>query len=41
VRLIDEIIAEFEAVVISNNQAPLSQQEQLRRLLEVTIDDQF
>jgi two-component system OmpR family sensor kinase len=41
VRLIDEIIVEFEAVVISNNQAPLSQQEQLRRLLEVTIDDQF
>jgi signal transduction histidine kinase len=41
VRLLDEIIAEFEEVVISNNQAPLNQQEQLRRLLEVTIDDQF
>jgi len=41
VRLLDEIIAEFEEVVVSNNQAPLNQQEQLRRLLEVTIDDQF
>ncbi|MFT5541548.1 MAG: two-component system OmpR family sensor kinase [Glaciecola sp.] len=41
VRLIDEIIVEFKAVVVSNNQAPLSQQERLRSLLEVTIDDQF
>lgn len=41
VRLIDDIIIEFQAVVGSNNQAPLNQQEQLRSLLEVTIDDQF
>ncbi len=41
VRLIDEIIVEFKAVVVSNNQAPLSQQGRLRSLLEVTIDDQF
>ena len=41
VKLIDEIIIEFQAVVVSNNQAPLNQQEQLRSLLEVTIDDQF
>lgn len=41
VRLIDEITAEFRAVVTSDNKIPLNQQEQLRRLLEVTIDDQF
>lgn len=41
VRLIDEITVEFRAVVVSDNKAPLSQQAQLRRLLEVTIDDQF
>lgn len=41
VRLIDEIIVEFQEVVVSNNKAPLNQQERLRSLLEVTIDDQF
>lgn len=41
VRLIDEIIEDFRMVVVSNNQEPLNQQEQLRRLLEVTIDDEF
>ncbi|WP_404343154.1 sensor histidine kinase [Pseudoalteromonas mariniglutinosa] len=41
VRLIDQITVEFREVVISDNKAPLNQQEQLRRLLEVTIDDQF
>lgn len=41
VQLIDQIIGEFEAVVVSNNSLPLNQQEKLRNLLEVTIDDQF
>ncbi|CAM4093639.1 HAMP domain-containing sensor histidine kinase [Pseudoalteromonas ostreae] len=41
VRLIDEITVEFRAVVSSGNTAPLNQQAQLKRLLEVTIDDQF
>lgn len=41
VRLIDEITVEFRAVVSSDNKAPLNQQAQLKRLLEVTIDDQF
>lgn len=41
VSLIDEIIKEFQAVVISNSKAPLNQQDRLRSLLEVTIDDQF
>jgi len=41
VRLIEEIIIEFREVVGSNSTAPLNQQEQLRRLLEVTIDDEF
>jgi signal transduction histidine kinase len=41
VRLIDHIIGEFQAVVVSNNGLPLNQQEQLRNLLEVTIDDEF
>lgn len=41
VELIDEITIEFREVVSSDNKAPLNQQAQLRRLLEVTIDDQF
>jgi signal transduction histidine kinase len=39
--LIDEIISEFQIVVVTINDAPLNQQERLRSLLEVTIDDQF
>lgn len=41
VQLIDQIIKEFEVVVVSSNGAPLNQQERLYSLLEVTIDDQF
>lgn len=41
VRMIDEITVEFRAVVSSKNTAPLNQQAKLKRLLEVTIDDQF
>lgn len=40
-KLLDEIIEEFQLVVVNLNTTPLSQQERLRRLLEVTIDDQF
>ena len=40
-QLLDEIINEFKLVVVSMNTAPLNQQERLRRLLEVTIDNQF
>jgi signal transduction histidine kinase len=39
--LLDEIINEFKLVVVSMSNAPLNKQERLRRLLEVTIDDQF
>lgn len=39
--LIDQIIAEFKTIVSSNDTAPLSQQNRVRRLLEVTIDNQF
>ncbi|MDB2356092.1 HAMP domain-containing histidine kinase [Pseudoalteromonas sp.] len=39
--MIDEITVEFRAVVSSKNTAPLNQQAKLKRLLEVTIDDQF
>lgn len=39
--LVFEIISEFQAVVADNVQEPLNQQERLRRLLEVTIDNQF
>ncbi|WP_034899663.1 hypothetical protein [Paraglaciecola psychrophila] len=40
-QLLYEIIKEFKLVVVSMNTAPLYQQERLRSLLEVTIDDQF
>ncbi len=40
-QLIQEIIQEFRLVVLSNDPTPLSQQERLRNLLEVTIDNQF
>jgi two-component system OmpR family sensor kinase len=40
-QLLAEIIDEFKQVVISVNTVPLNQQERLRRLLEVTIDNQF
>jgi signal transduction histidine kinase len=40
-QLLYEIIKEFKLVVVSMNTAPLNQQERLRSLLEVTIDDQF
>ncbi len=40
-QLIDDIIKEFRLVVLSNDPTPLSQQESLRNLLEVTIDNQF
>lgn len=39
--LIDEIIREFQVVVLTVNDPPLNQQAQLRGLLEVKIDDQF
>jgi signal transduction histidine kinase len=39
--LIDEIIREFQIVVMPINDTPLAQQERLRSLLEVTIDDKF
>jgi len=39
--LIDEIIQEFQIVVQTINDEPLNQQERLRSLLEVTIDDEF
>lgn len=40
-QLLDEIIKEFQLVVVSLSTTPPGQQERLRRLLEVTIDDQF
>ncbi|MFT7242811.1 MAG: two-component system OmpR family sensor kinase [Candidatus Azotimanducaceae bacterium] len=40
-QLLEEIIQEFQLVVVSMNAAPLNQQERLRRLLEVTIDNKF
>lgn len=40
-QLLNEIIKEFQLVVVSMNTVPLNQQERLRSLLEVTIDDQF
>lgn len=39
--LIDEIIAEFQLVVQAPHDDPLTRQERLRSLLEVTIDDEF
>jgi signal transduction histidine kinase len=39
--LIDTIIAQFQEVTSSKSEAPLDQKEQLRNLLEVTIDNQF
>ncbi|MBL4673606.1 MAG: HAMP domain-containing histidine kinase, partial [Arenicella sp.] len=39
--LIDEIIQEFQIVVMTFNDTPLNQQERLRSLLEVTIDGKF
>ena len=39
--LLNEIINEFKLVVVSMSTAPLNQQERLRSLLEVTIDDEF
>lgn len=40
-QLLNEIIKEFQLVVGNMSAAPLNQQERLRSLLEVTIDDQF
>jgi two-component system OmpR family sensor kinase len=40
-QLLYEIIKEFKLVVVGMSTAPLNQQERLRSLLEVTIDDQF
>lgn len=40
-RLINEIIAGFQEVVTKINDSPLNQQEDLRSLLEVKIDNQF
>jgi signal transduction histidine kinase len=40
-QLLTEIINEFQLVVTNMSTAPLNQQERLRSLLEVTIDDQF
>jgi two-component system OmpR family sensor kinase len=40
-QLLYEIIEEFKLVVVNMSTAPLNQQERLRSLLEVTIDDQF
>jgi two-component system OmpR family sensor kinase len=40
-QLLDEIIEEFKQVVVSMSAVPLNQQERLRSLLEVTIDNQF
>jgi signal transduction histidine kinase len=40
-QLLDEIIKEFQLVVVSMSTVPLNQQERLRSLLEVKIDDQF
>jgi two-component system OmpR family sensor kinase len=39
--LLDSIIAEFRAIVASEDSAPLSSQGRVQRLLEVTIDNQF
>ncbi|MBT0587087.1 sensor histidine kinase [Alteromonas oceanisediminis] len=41
VSLISSIIDEFQAITLSDNRLPLNQQEQLRSLLEVTIDERF
>ncbi|BDX08306.1 sensor histidine kinase [Planctobacterium marinum] len=41
VALINEIIAEFRAVVDANGYEPLNQQERFRSLLEVKIDNEF
>jgi len=40
-QLINKIINEFSSISSSANPAPLNQQDRLRRLLEVTIDDEF
>jgi hypothetical protein len=40
-QLLDEIIQEFQIVVVSLNTAPLNKQERLRSLLEDIIDNQF
>ena len=40
-KLIDFIIKEFQVIVTRNTTIPLNEQEQLRNLLESTIDDQF
>ncbi|WP_100643915.1 sensor histidine kinase [Alteromonas facilis] len=40
-QIIDDIIFQFGQIVSSEDLAPLSQQEQLRSLLEVTIDNEF
>ncbi len=39
--LLEEIVDEFRVVVLDFENIPISQQERLKRLLEVTIDDQF
>jgi len=40
-QLLNKIIEEFKQVVVSVSNVPLNQQERLRSLLEVTIDNQF
>ncbi|MDP5033074.1 MAG: HAMP domain-containing histidine kinase [Paraglaciecola sp.] len=39
--IINSIVEEFRTLVLNGNATPLSQQEGLRSLLEVTIDNQF
>ena len=40
-QLLDDIVAEFKSIVKAESTVPLEQQERLRSLLEVTIDNQF
>jgi two-component system OmpR family sensor kinase len=40
-QIINSIIDEFKMLIVSANTSPLNQQEGLRSLLEVTIDNQF
>lgn len=39
--LLDEIIAEFRAVIAEQNRTQIQQRERIQRLLEVTIDNRF
>ncbi|MEC8233246.1 MAG: HAMP domain-containing sensor histidine kinase [Pseudomonadota bacterium] len=40
-QLIQSIVDEFRAISLSNDSAPLYQQQRLQNLLEITIDNQF